>query len=129
MVITTKMLLEAALVAIRIMEGAEVRGQSTKRPDESALRGNQVADETEPHFPHEFERVLDLVLDFGERISGGEKIGIQVGAAIGRISKVPGALRRVESAPQENAAGRQLLRPSRDVDGKDQVNAGAKAVK
>jgi len=71
---------------------------------------------------------LDLALDVSERIPGGEKIGIQVVAAIGRISKVSGALRRVESTPQENAAARQVLRPVRDVDGEDQVDASAKAV-
>ena len=122
------MLLEAALVELRIIEGVEVRCQSTEHPDQSVLRDNDVADETEPHLPHEFERVLDLALDVSERIPGGEKIGIQIVAAIGRISKVPGALRRVESTPQENAAARQVLRPVRDMDGEDQVDASAKAV-
>src|SRR5258708_19180888 len=123
------MLLEAALVELRIIKRVEVRCQSTERPDESVLRGNEVADETEPHLSHEFERVLDLVLDFTERISGGEKIGIQVGAAIRCISKISGVLRRVEGASQEHAAARQVLRPVRDVDGEDEVDAGAKAVK
>jgi len=102
--ITIQMLLEAALVEFRIIEAVEVRCQSTERPAQSVLRGNDVADEAEPHLPHEFERALDFVLDVSERIPGGEKIGIQVAAAIGRISKVPGALRRVESTPQEDAA-------------------------
>src|SRR5467141_954756 len=127
--ITIQMVLEAALVELRIIEGLEVRCQSTKHPDQSVLRGNDVADETESHLPHEFERALDLVLDVSERIPGGEKIGVQVVAAIGCISKVPAALRRVESTPQENAAARQVLRPVRDVDGEDQVDAGAKAIK
>src|ERR1700738_1571876 len=105
--IIIQMLLEAALVELRIIEGVEVRCKSTERPDESVLRGNEVTDETEPHLLHEFERVLDLVFDFTERISGGEKIGIQVGTAIGCISKVSGVLRRGESAPEENAAGWQ----------------------
>src|ERR1700694_5996394 len=108
-----QMLLEAALVELRIIEGVEVRCKSTERPDESVLRGNEVADETEPHLRHEFERVLDLVLDFTERISGGEKIRIQIGAAIGRVSKVSGLLRRVESAPQKNAAGPAGVRSAR----------------
>jgi hypothetical protein len=123
------MLLEAALVKLRIIEGVEVRCESTERPNQSVLRGNDVADETKLHLPHEFERVLDLVLDVSERISGGEKIGIQIAAAIGGISIVPGAPRRVESSPQENAAARQVLRPVRDMDGEDQVDAGAKAIK
>src|ERR1700751_945843 len=48
-----QMLLQAVLVKLSIIEGVEVRCQSTEHPDESALRGNEVADETEPHFPHE----------------------------------------------------------------------------
>src|SRR5258705_11329370 len=107
------MLLEAALVELRIIEGVEVRCQSTERPDQSVLRGNDVADETEPHLPHEFERALDLVLDVSERIPGGEKIGVQVVAAIGCISKVPAALRRLESTRQETAAARHMRRPHR----------------
>src|SRR6266403_280529 len=127
--IAIQMVLEAALVELRIIEGPEVRCQSAERPDQSLLRGSDVGDETESHLPHEFERARDLVLDVSERIPGGEKIGIQVVAAIGRISKVSGALRRVESTPQENAAARQVLRPVRDVNGEDQVDAGAKAIK
>src|SRR3981081_1064057 len=99
-----QMLLEAALVELRIIEGVKVRRKSTERPDESVLRGNEVADETEPHLLHEFERFLDLELDFTEGIPGGKKIRIQVGAAIGCIRKVSGALRRAESAPQANTA-------------------------
>src|SRR5882757_4096325 len=127
--IVIQMLLEAALVELRIIEGVEVRCKSTEHPDESVLRCNEVADKTEPHLPHEFKRVLDRVLDFTERISRGEKIRIQVGAGIGCISKIAGVLRRIESAPQENAAGRQVLGPVRDMDGENQVDAGAKAVK
>src|ERR1700692_980615 len=122
------MLLEAALVELRSIEGAELRCQSTERPDQSVLRGNDVADETEPHLARELERVLDFVFDVSERISGGKQIGIQIVAAIGRISKVPGALRRLESAPQESAAAGEVLRPVRDMDGEDQVDASAKAV-
>ncbi len=85
-------------------------------------------DETEPHFPHECQRVFDLALDFAERMSGGEKIGIQVGAAIGGVSEVSGPSRLVESAPQENGLV-QGLRPMSDMDGEDQVDARAEAVK
>src|SRR5260370_19041079 len=98
--ITIQMVLEAALVELRIIEGLEVRCQSTEHPDQSVLRGNDVADETEPHLPHELERALDLVLDVSKWIPGGEKIGVHVVAAIDRISKVPDALRRVDRTTQ-----------------------------
>src|ERR1700724_4141653 len=60
--IIIQMLLEAALVELPIIEGVEVRCKSTERPDESVLRGNEVADETEPQLVHEFELLVDLVL-------------------------------------------------------------------
>src|SRR6266478_954513 len=53
--ITIQMLLEAALVELRVIEGGEVRCQSTECADQSVLRGNDVVDETEPHLPDEFE--------------------------------------------------------------------------
>ena len=53
---------------------------------------------------------------------------IRSSAAVGRISEVAGLLRRLEGAPQEDAAGRQVLRPVCDMDGEDQVDAGAEAV-
>src|SRR5260370_33649277 len=45
--ITIHMLLEAALVEPRLIEAGEVRRQSTEHTDQSGLRGNDVADETE----------------------------------------------------------------------------------
>ena len=46
--IALQMLLEAALVELRIIEGAKVRRQPAQRPDEPELRGDEVADETKP---------------------------------------------------------------------------------
>ena len=57
------MLLEAALVELRVIEGIEVRRQSPEHPDEPELPGDAVAGETEPHFAREFEPVLRLPLD------------------------------------------------------------------
>ena len=72
--IALQMLLETALVKLRIIEGGKVRRQSAKHPDEPELPGDAVAGETEPHLPREFEPILGFLLDFTERISGGEKI-------------------------------------------------------
>src|SRR5260370_35469402 len=85
-------LLEAALVELRAIEGCKGRPQSTEHADEPELPRHTVADESERHLPYEFESILGLPLDFAERISGGEKIGDQVDAAIGYIRRVTGHL-------------------------------------
>src|SRR6266850_1759009 len=122
------MLLEAALVEIRVVEATKFRRQPTEHPDEPELPGDAIASETEPHLSREFEAVLGLSLDFTERISGSETVRDQVDAAVGCIRKVTGILGRVEGPPQEGATRRQGLRPVSDVHGEDQVDAGAEAV-
>src|ERR1700726_3412280 len=121
-------LLEAALVELRAIEGCKGRLLSTEHPDEPELTGHAVADESKRHLPYEFESVLGLPLGFTERISGGEKIGDQVDAAIGYIRKITGHLRRRESPPQQVTAHRQGLRPINDVDGKNEVDTRSEPV-
>ena len=72
-------LLEPALVELRVVEGAEVRRQSTKRPDQPELRGDDVDDETEPRLLRKFEPILGFALHLDERISRREKVRVQVG--------------------------------------------------
>src|ERR1700686_2695345 len=121
-------LLEAALVELRAIEGCKGRPQSTEHADEPELPRHTVADESERHLPYEFESILGLPLGFTERISGGEKIGDQVDAAISYIRKITGHLRRLESPPQQVTAHRQVLRPVDDVDGKNEVDTRSEAV-
>src|SRR6266446_10497539 len=121
-------LLEAALVELRAIEGCKGRPQSTEHADEPELPRHTVADESKRHLPYEFESILGLALGFTERISGGEKIGDQVDAAIGYIRKITGHLRRRESPPQQVTAHRQVLRPVDDVDGKNEVDTRSEPV-
>src|SRR5258706_6001915 len=121
-------LLEAALVELRAIEGCKGRPQSTEHADEPELPRHTVADESERHLPYEFESILGLPLDFAERISGGEKIGDQVDAAIGYIGKITGHLRRRESLPQQVTAHRQVLRPVYDVDGQNEPETRSEPV-
>src|SRR5260370_4419686 len=114
--------LEAALVELRAIEGCKGRPQSTEHADEPELPRHTVADESERHLPYEFESILGLPLAFTERISGGEKIGYQVDAAIGSIRKITGHLPRRESPPQQDTAHRQILRPIDDVAAKNKVD-------
>src|ERR1700691_4104849 len=117
-----EVLLEAALVELRAIEGFKDRPQTTKHSDQPELPDHAVADESERHLPYEFESTLGLPLGLTERISGREKIRDQVDAAIGYIRKISGLLRRLESLPQKAAAYRQVLRPVNDVDGKNEVH-------
>src|ERR1700730_7028830 len=87
-------LLEAALVELRAIEGCKDRPQSTEHTDQPELPNHAVADESERHLPYEFESILGLPLGFTERISGGEKNGDQIDAAIGYIRKNLRPLRR-----------------------------------
>src|SRR3954447_1457210 len=116
------MLLEAALVELRVIERGEVRRQSPEHPDQSELPGDAVAGETKSHFPREFEPMLGLSLDVTERISGRDTVCDRVDAAIGRIRKVTGILRHLEGAPEEGARRPQGLSPVGDMDGEDQVD-------
>src|SRR5262245_21121604 len=58
--VVLQMLLETALVELRVVEGGKVRRQSAERPDESELRDDDIADEAEPRASHEFERTFRL---------------------------------------------------------------------
>ena len=98
------MLLEAVLVELCVIGDREIRRTSTKNPNKPKLRDSDVDYETEPHPANDLKPILCLSLHVAERISGAEKVGDQVDAAIGRIGKVAGAQRRLEGAPQEGAA-------------------------
>ena len=71
------MSLESLLVEPGIVEAAECRRQSAKRPDQLELCGDEVDDETEPRLAREVEPDLGLALHLGERIAAGEELRIR----------------------------------------------------
>ena len=67
------MLLELALVELRIVEGGELGQQAPESLNEPELSGDDVGDETELRLPRELERILGFSLHIAERLSHGEQ--------------------------------------------------------
>src|SRR5687767_10284349 len=97
------MTLQPLLVALDVVEAAECRRETAKRPDQLELCGDEVDNETEPRLAREVEPVLGLALHLGERITAGEELRDQAVAAKGRVGEVSGLLRRVEGVPRGRA--------------------------
>jgi hypothetical protein len=86
--LTCQMLLEQELIELLIVKGAEFRGQATEGTDKPELRGDEVNDQTKPSLLRKLEAILGFMLHLGERISRGEKVRVQVFAAVRRKSEV-----------------------------------------
>ncbi|MFY0533372.1 hypothetical protein [Nannocystis pusilla] len=112
--ITLQMPLESALVELRVVEGAEVRGQPAEGSDEPELSHDAVDDEAEPGLAHELEASLGFSLDVAEGLAGEEKIGERGHADIGRKGEIAGFLRGVEGASYPLEAGPHVAGPRVD---------------
>src|SRR3981189_2823168 len=108
------MALEPTLIEPPIVEGAECRRRAAEGPDQSELRSDDVDDETEPRTLRELEAMLGLTLRVDERISGREKVRVQVVAAIRRKSEVTDVVRGIEGATHQVAADPDVPRPRHD---------------
>jgi hypothetical protein len=122
------MTLQPLLVALDVVEAAECRRETAKRPDQLELCGDEVDNETEPRLAREVEPVLGLALHLGERITAGEELRDQAVAAKGRVGEVSGLLRRVEGVPRGRAVRPGMpYRGIREVS-ESQVDPGLQAV-
>ena len=99
-------LFELPLIESGVIEAAECRRQSAKRPDQPELCRDELDDDTEPRLAREVEPGLGIALHLGERITACEKLGEDVVAAEGRIGEIAGPLRRLEGVPRERTACR-----------------------
>ncbi len=121
-------MLEPLLVALGIIEAAECRRETAKRPDQLELCGDEVDDEPEPRLAREVEPGLSLTLHLGEWITAGEKLCDQTVAAKGRVSEVSRLLGCVEGVPRGQAGRpRTPYRGIREVS-ESQVDPGLQAV-
>jgi hypothetical protein len=66
--VTGETALNPKLVEMLIVKGTEFGRQTTKSPDESELRGDDVNDKTEPRFLCKRETMLGFTLHLNERI-------------------------------------------------------------
>jgi len=96
-----QVLLEPALIELRIVEGGEAPGKAPESQDESELSDDYVDDVTKLCLSRELEAVFGLPLHDAKRISDGEKKRDQTIAKESRIFEVAGFLRRSEGAPQQ----------------------------
>src|SRR5262245_18716562 len=71
--------------------------------------------------------MLDLALHLDERIARREHVGVQMGAAVCRISGVADLACALEGAANEVAARLQVSRPGKDETSEDHIGPGLKA--
>src|SRR5882724_1373028 len=121
------MALELKLIEPLIVEGAECRRQATERPDQPALRGDDVNDETEPSLLRKLEAILGFTLHLNERISRREKVRVQVVAAISRKGEVADFVRGIESATHQIAASLDMSCPWHDDISERHIGTGLEA--
>src|SRR6266850_955602 len=118
------MLLEPVLIELRIVEGAELRSEVPKDPDQPELSGDDVDDETVSDLAHELEPGLGLALHVGERLPAGQEVRDRHEAAEAGVREIAEAVGDVKGAQQQAAAGAKRLRPGKDGGPEDLVDTG-----
>src|SRR4051794_20330605 len=107
------MAFEAVFIESLAVERSECRCQATKRPDQLELRGDDLADQAELRLVRKLEAPFGLTLRLCQRISSGEKIGVQIVAAVRGKREVAGLVRDIECAAHQVTAGRRGDPPTR----------------
>src|SRR5438094_5644774 len=118
------MAFEAAFIELLIVKRSECRCQTTKHPDQSELRSNDVNDETEPRLLCKVETLLGFTLRFSQRISRREKVRVQIVAAVRGKREVAGLVRDIERAAHQLTAGANVPRPWHDEIAERHVGPG-----
>ena len=90
------MALEQELIKSPIVKGAEFRRRTMEGTDKPELRGDDINDQTKPRLLRKLEAFLGFILHLRERISGREKVRVQVFAAVPRISEIADLVRSLE---------------------------------
>src|SRR5260221_1107723 len=126
--ILSQMLLEPALIELRVVKGAELWSQAAKGSNQSKSHGNVVGSKLKPHLSSELEPVFGLSLHLLERISASEKVGNHVTRAKSRIREIAAFFSGVESTSVPDAAIAQMPSPRSNVMAKGIVDATFKTV-
>src|SRR5436309_630385 len=122
------MLLEPALIELRVVKRAKLWSQAAKGSNQSESHDDVVGNKFKPHLSTELEPVLGLSLDLLERISAREKVRNHVTRAESRIREIAAFFGGVESTPVPDAAVVQMPSPGSNVMAKGVVDAGFKTV-
>ena len=80
--VTGEATLHPKLGKLLIVKATEIRRQAAERPNERELRGDGVIGKIEPDLLRKRETTLGFALHFIERIARGEKVRVQVVAAV-----------------------------------------------
>jgi len=116
--------LDANLVELLVVEGAECRRQAAQRPNEAELSGDGVNDEPEPHLLRERQALLGFAFGLGKRIARREKVRVQLVAAVGGVGEVAHLVCRLERAAHQVAAGPDMPGPGHDAVAEFHVGPG-----
>jgi hypothetical protein len=111
-----------------MVKGAEFRRRTTEGPDNPEVWGDAIDDETKPSLLGELEAILGFTLDLRERISRGEKVRVQGGAAVRRNYEVAGLIRGLERPAHQITAGPDMFRPWYDELSEPQIGPGLEAL-
>src|ERR1700735_1019635 len=109
------MLLELALVELRIAKRAELWSQTAEGSNESELGRDVVGNKAKLHFLSELKSVFSLSLHLLEWVSACQKVGNHVTAAEGRKGQIAGFLCGVKTKPVPGPGVMQMLSPGKDV--------------
>src|ERR1700757_3279951 len=93
------------LIKLIIVERAECRRRAAQRPDQPELGSDAVNDKPEPRLLREREAALGFAFRLGKRIARGEKVRVQLVAAVGGVSEVAELVCCLERAVHQIAAG------------------------
>src|SRR6201987_1258731 len=108
------MALERVLIKLLIVKGTEFRRQATQRPYQGELPGDPAGDKTELVFLCKLKTPFSFALRLSKRIACHQKIGVQLGTTVSRISEIADAVRDFKRASQEITAGPNMSRPGHD---------------
>src|ERR1700722_15264298 len=105
------MALELNFPKLGIVKRAEYGRQAAEGANQPELGRDDVVDETKPRFLCKVEAILCFVLHIAERVSGRDKIRVQIVAAIRRKSEVTNFVRGIEGTTHQIATSPDMPRP------------------
>jgi hypothetical protein len=122
------MIFELALVEPFIVEGAKFWRQAAQGSDQPELRGDNIDNQTKPRLPRKVEPIFCFALRIAERISGCDKIRVQVVAALSSKGDIADLVCGVEGATHQIAAALDVPRPGHNKIPEGHVRTGLVAM-
>src|SRR5260221_7010770 len=109
-----KTALNPQFIKLLMVKGADSRRHSWESPDQAELRGEEVNDKPEPGFLRERKTMLGFALRLGKRVARREEVGVQLVAAVGRVSEITDLIGYLECAAHQIATVADMFPPPHD---------------